>query len=103
MIGGLPGSRALADLARSFLDSGQAVGTEKPHVLVITDLDALQGHGGGIHQTAGGQGLTPGQVRWYGCDCTISRILLGPDSEPLDIPAATGTTAGVIDVLCTGD
>ena len=32
---------ALADLARSFLDSGEAVGTEKPHVLVLTDLDAL--------------------------------------------------------------
>jgi hypothetical protein len=82
---------ALADLARSFLDSGQASGTEKPHVLVLTDLDALQGHGGGIHQTSTGQVLTPGQVRWYGCDCTISRILLGPDSEPLDIGRATRT------------
>ena len=37
---------ALAVLARSFLDSGQAAGTEKPHVIVVTDLDALAGHGG---------------------------------------------------------
>jgi hypothetical protein len=37
---------ALADLARNFLDSGQAAGTEKPHVIVVTDLDALQGHWG---------------------------------------------------------
>ncbi len=80
---------ALADLARSFLDSGQASGTEKPHVLVLTDLDALQGHGGGVHETANGHVLTPGQVRWYACDCTISRIILGPDSEPLDIGRAT--------------
>ncbi len=80
---------ALADLARRFLDSGEASGTEKPHVLVLTDLDALQGHGGGVHETANGQVLTPGQVRRYACDCTISRIILGPDSEPLDIGRAT--------------
>jgi len=29
---------ALTDLARTFLDSGQAAGSEKPHVLVLTDL-----------------------------------------------------------------
>ncbi len=80
---------ALADLARRFLDSGEASGTEKPHVLVLTDLDALQGHGGGVHETANGQVLTPSQVRWYACDCTVSRIILGPDSEPLDIGRAT--------------
>jgi hypothetical protein len=40
---------AMADLARSFLDLGQAVGTEKPHVVVVTDLDALAGQGGGTH------------------------------------------------------
>ena len=80
---------ALADLARSFLDSGEAIGTEKPHVLVLTDLDALQGHGGGIHETANGHVLTPDQIRRYACDCTISRIVLGPDSEPLDIGRAT--------------
>ena len=64
-------------------------GTEKPHVLVLTDLDALQGHGGGIHETGNGHVLTPDQVRRYACDCTISRILFGPNSEPLDIGRAT--------------
>jgi hypothetical protein len=80
---------ALADLARSFLDSGEAVGTEKPHVLVLTDLDALQGHGGGIHETGNGHVLTPDQIRRYACDCTISRVVFGAGSEPLDIGRAT--------------
>ena len=80
---------ALADLARSFLDSGQAPGSEKPHVLVLTDLDALKGHGGGTHETVEGHVLAPEQVRRYACDCTISRIVFGADSEPVDIGRAT--------------
>ena len=57
----------------------------------MTDLDALQGHGGGTHETVNGQVLTPDQVRRYACDCTISRIVFGPNSEPLDIGRATRT------------
>jgi hypothetical protein len=87
-----PGQRradALCDIARSFLDSGEAPGSEKPHVLVLTDLDALQGHGGGVHETANGQVLTPEQVRQYACEATISRVVFGPDSEPVDIGRAS--------------
>jgi uncharacterized protein DUF222/HNH endonuclease len=80
---------ALADLARGFLDCGEAVGTEKPHVLVITDLDALAGHGGGTHETGNGHVLTPDQIRRYACDCTISRVVFGANSETLDIGRAT--------------
>jgi hypothetical protein len=80
---------ALADLARMFLDSGHAAGTEKPHVLVLTDLDALHGHGGGIHQTATGQVLTPNQVRETACDAVVNRIVFGADSQPVDIGRTT--------------
>ena len=80
---------AMADLARSYLDSGEAAGSEKPHVLVITDLDALAGHGGGIHETGNGHVLTPGQIRRYACDCTITRVVFGAGSVPLDIGRAT--------------
>ena len=80
---------ALADLARSFLDSGEARGSEKPHVIVLTDLDALQGHGGGTHESGRGHVLTPEQVRQYACDCTISRIIFGPGCEPVDIGRAS--------------
>ena len=80
---------ALADLARTFLDSGEAPGTEKPHVVVLTDLDALKGLGGGVHETATGHVLTPEQVRQTACDATVSRVVFGPDSEPVDIGRAT--------------
>ena len=80
---------ALTDLARTFLDSGSAPGSEKPHVLVLTDLDALQGHGGGVHETASGQVLTPNQVRETACDAVINRIVFGPDSQPIDIGRTT--------------
>jgi hypothetical protein len=80
---------ALADIARSFLDSGEAPGSERPHVLVLTDLEALQGRGGGVHETANGQVLTPGQIRQYACDATVSRVVFGPDAEPVDIGRAS--------------
>jgi hypothetical protein len=68
-----PGQRradALSDIARSFLDSGEASGTDKPHVLVLTDLAALQGHGGGVLETSNGQVLTPG-TRLSSCLCEV--------------------------------
>jgi hypothetical protein len=76
---------ALADLARTFLDSGEAAGSEKPHVLVLTDLEALQGRGGGVHETASGVVITPEQVREAACDAVINRVVFGPDSQPVDI------------------
>ena len=65
----------LADICRVFLDSGEAPGAEKPHLLVLADVEALCGHGGGIHETANGQVLTPHQVRLIACDCVISRVV----------------------------
>ncbi|MEX2623051.1 MAG: DUF222 domain-containing protein [Acidimicrobiia bacterium] len=82
---------ALTDVARTFLDSGAAVGTEKPHVLVLTDIDALKGHCGGIHETSHGQVLTPNQVQETACDAVTNRIVFGPDSEPVDIGRTTRT------------
>ena len=87
-----PGQRradAPADLCQSYLDSRDAPGSEKPHVLVLTDLNAFKGSGGGTHETASGEVLTPEDIRRICCDCTISRIVFGPDSEPIDIGRAT--------------
>jgi hypothetical protein len=98
---------AWTDLARSFLDSGQAVGTEKPHVVVLTDLDALAGYGGGTHESMNGHVLSPEQVRRYACDCTISRVVFGPGSELIDVgraarsvPAAMRRALNVRDRHC---
>jgi hypothetical protein len=79
----------LIDLARGFLDAGQASGSEKPHLLVVTDLDALQGRGGGIHETLSGQVLTPEQIRQLACDATITRVIFGPEGQPVDVGRAT--------------
>jgi hypothetical protein len=80
---------AIVDLARSFLDSGQGPGSERPHLLVLTDLEALEGHGGGTHETVTGQVLTPEQIRELACDATITRIVFGPEGQPVDIGRAT--------------
>jgi hypothetical protein len=76
---------ALSDLCLSFLDRGEAPGVEKPHVVVLTDLSALSGQGGGLHETASGAVLPPEMLRRIACDAGISRVVFGPDSEPVDI------------------
>jgi hypothetical protein len=82
---------ALEDLCRDWLDHGDTpqVGGEKPHIMVLSDLDALQGIAGGTHETVGGDIIDVDTLRALACDCSISRIILGPDSEVLDIGRKT--------------
>jgi hypothetical protein len=82
---------ALEDLARHYLEipDTPTVGGEKPHVNLVCDLPALQGIPGGLHQTETGQLLTVGQLRTITCDCSLSRIILGPDSEIIDVGRRT--------------
>lgn len=82
---------ALEDLARSFLDHGDTpmVGGEKPHMIVLTDLEALSGVAGGVHETLNGQVLDVASLRRLACDSSVSRIVLGPDSEVLDVGRKT--------------
>ncbi|MGA7096087.1 MAG: DUF222 domain-containing protein, partial [Acidimicrobiia bacterium] len=62
---------------------------EKPHLSVVADLDALQGVAGGLHETETGQVLTVSQIRALACDSSVSRIVLNPDSEIIDIGRKT--------------
>jgi hypothetical protein len=82
---------ALEDLSRAWLDHGDTpvVGGEKPHISVIADIPALQGAAGGLHETLNGYVLDVDTVRKLACDCSVSRIVLGPDSEVLDIGRKT--------------
>lgn len=82
---------ALEDLARSFLDHGDTpvVGGEKPHIMVLGDLDALKGVAGGTHETLKGEVIDVETIRRLACDCSISRIVLGPESEILDVGRKT--------------
>jgi len=82
---------ALEDLCRDWLDhyDTPVVAGEKPHIMVLADLAALQGVAGGCHETLDGDILTVETVRQTACDSSITRIILGPDSEILDVGRKT--------------
>ena len=82
---------ALEDLARSYLDYADppSVGGEKPHINLICDLPALQGIAGGVHETENGRLLTVNELRALSCDCSLSRIVIGPDREVIDVGRRT--------------
>ncbi|MEE8374807.1 MAG: DUF222 domain-containing protein [Acidimicrobiia bacterium] len=79
------------DLARSFLEGTASpdVGGEKPHVNIHVDLDALKGLAGGLHETEDGHVLGVDTVRQLACDASVSRIVLGPGSEILEVGRKT--------------
>lgn len=84
---------ALEDLARHYLDHGDTptIGGEKPHVNLICDIPALQGIAGGLHETENGTVLTITELRMITCDCSLSRIVFGPESEVIDVGRRTRT------------
>ena len=81
---------ALGEICRQWLDLGgrPRIGGERPHITVTVDLDTLKGRLG----TAELDHLGPvgGSVaRQLACDATISRVVLGSRSEPLDVGRRT--------------
>ena len=83
---------AIEDLALQTLDHGDEspdVGGEKPHINLICDLPALQGVAGGLHETETGSVITVNTLRRLACDSSISRIVLGPNSEVVDVGRRT--------------
>lgn len=82
---------ALVDIARLALDEGRLPekGGEKPHLLVMVSLDQLTGHGHGPShghgETVDSTVLSRSDLDYLSCDCSISRLVIGPNSEPLDI------------------
>lgn len=77
---------ALEDLARDWLEhtATPTVGGEKPQVVVLADLPALQGIAGGTHETLDGDVVDVEMLRMIACDSSVSRIVLGPQGEILD-------------------
>lgn len=82
---------ALEEMARCHLDHGDLpdVGGEKPHVIAIADPDALKGLAGGTHETLNGDIIVIEALLMIACDCSISRVVLGPDSEVVDVGRKT--------------
>jgi len=77
---------ALGEICAHTLDEGRlpAQGGERPHVAITMGLEALKaGCARGEPRTRGHIG--PGEVRRLSCDAQITPIVLGANSEPLDV------------------
>jgi 5-methylcytosine-specific restriction endonuclease McrA len=81
---------ALGVVCRVWLDRADRprLGGERPHVTVTVDLAALtdlKGAGGLDH----GGAIDAHAVRRLACDASVTRVVLGPRSEPLDVGRRT--------------
>jgi uncharacterized protein DUF222/HNH endonuclease len=81
---------ALGEICRRWLDSSDRpqVGGERPHITVTMGLDALRGGSGECELDHLGP-ARPDIGRRLACDATVSRVVLGPNSEPLDVGRRT--------------
>jgi len=77
---------ALVDICRHHLD-GSNGGRRPPRVLVTIPWNTLQ-QGEGLVDTEPGP-IGAATARRLACDATISRVLLAPDSVPIDMGRAT--------------
>ena len=80
---------ALVQLADNALASGAlpTLRTVKPHVAVLIDLDDLvDPHpGAGAGHTGFGAMISAARARWLACDSVVSRVVMGPDGQLLDL------------------
>ena len=82
---------ALVQLADNALASGSLpmLRGHKPHVGVLIDLDDLMdtssGAGAGAGRTGFGGIISAAKARWLACDSAVSRVVMGPDGQPLDL------------------
>ena len=81
---------ALGVISGSFLDSRDrpSVGGEHPHLNVMVALDDLVS-GTGTAEADHVGAISSELARQVACDASVRRIVLGPESEPLDVGRAT--------------
>ena len=85
---------ALVELARQRLDAGtlSEVGGQKPHLSVTASMSTLMKEPGcGAGELEWSQPITADTVRRIACDCAMTRVLLGSNSEPIDVGRCTRT------------
>lgn len=82
---------AFVDICRAHLDHGDTpvIGGERPHISVIVDWRTLAGTVGTVGELDDGTVLHPETIRRLACDAVVTRIVTGPDSQPLDVGRAT--------------
>ncbi|MGY1667035.1 DUF222 domain-containing protein [Geodermatophilus sp. SYSU D00696] len=80
---------ALVQLADNVLASGAlpVLRTVKPHIAVRVDLDDLADPATGpVAGTMGfGATISAARARWLACDGQVTRIVIGPEGQPLDV------------------
>jgi hypothetical protein len=89
---------ALGDLCQFFLDHNEdnvTSGGEKPHVTVTVDYETLKGRSRRLPEMAD-MPVTPETIRRITCDASIIPMVLGSDSEPLDVGRKTRTIPAAI-------
>ena len=90
-----PGQRradALGEICRRALTTGRlpSAGGDRPQVLVTVSLDTMRNEPGSGPGELGWAGPISGELaRRIGCDASITRIVLDPASQPLDVGRAT--------------
>jgi len=85
---------ALVELARQRLDAGNLpeVGGQKPHLSVTASISTLMKEPGcAAGELEWSEPITADTVRRVACDCAMTRVLLGPNSEPIDVGRCTRT------------
>jgi hypothetical protein len=85
---------ALVELARQRLDKGDLpdVGSQKPHLTVTAAASTLAREPGAPAGELDWSYPVPADtVRRLACDCAHTRVLLGPNSEPVDVGRTTRT------------
>jgi hypothetical protein len=82
---------ALGEICHRWLNTPDRplVSSERPHVAVIVDLEALEGQAGRRSEFDHLGPIHPEIVRRLACDASISRIITQGKSEPLDIGRRT--------------
>jgi hypothetical protein len=84
---------ALGDVCRFYLDHSDTTvtsGGERPHVTVTVDYETLKGQIERLPEMSG-MPVTPETVRRITCDASIIPMVLGSESEPLDVGRRTRT------------
>jgi Domain of unknown function (DUF222) len=79
---------AMTRICRFFLDheSLPLEGGEVPHVSVVLKWDGTRG---GVKTMEPDLGITPADISRLLCESSLSRVIIGPDSIPLDVGRAT--------------
>ncbi|SDF06017.1 protein of unknown function [Blastococcus aurantiacus] len=84
---------ALVQLCDNALASGDlpTMRTVKPHVVVTIDLEDLMdtSTGEGAGRTGFGGIISAAEARWLACGGNVTRIVIGPEGQPLDLGRST--------------